>query len=101
MATGEIHEGPLVPAVAAAAPTKPGLAKPSWREQRRRRRRRRRIGEEILGWILVPVILLAGYWTVNAVFGAMGTTPTAVFEQAKLAKQVLDKKGGLGPLGAP
>jgi hypothetical protein len=90
MATGEIHEGPLVPAVATAAP-----AKPTWREQRRRRRRRRRIGEEILGWLLVPVILFAGYWTVNAVFSAMGTTPGAVYEQAKLAKQVLEKKGGL------
>ncbi len=90
MATGEIHEGPLAPAAVAAAPPRA-----TWREQRQRRRRRRRIGEELLGWILVPAILLAGYWAVNGVFSVMGTTPAAVYEQAKLAKQALDKKGGL------
>ena len=92
MMTGELQEGPLAPASIAPAPVRPSL---TWREQRRRRRRRRRIGEEVLGWILVPVILLAGHWAVNAVFGAMGTTPGAVYEQVKVAKQALEKKGGL------
>jgi hypothetical protein len=37
------------------------------RERRRRRRKSRHRGEEILGWILVPVILFGLFWGVNAV----------------------------------
>ena len=39
----------------------------TWREQRWERRRRRRVVEEALGWLLVPVILVGGYWLVIAV----------------------------------
>jgi hypothetical protein len=50
--TGEIHEGPLEP-----TPT-PQAQKLTWREKRWERRRKRRMFEEVLGWILVPVILI-------------------------------------------
>ena len=58
--TGEIHEGPLEP-----TPT-PQAQKLTWREKRWERRRKRRMFEEVLGWILVPVILIALYWAVKA-----------------------------------
>jgi hypothetical protein len=87
MSAGEIHEGPLAPVAAAPAP-KQSL---TWREQRWRRRRRRKIGEEILAWILVPLIVLGCWWLVNTVLSAMGTSPAAVIDQAKQAVQMLDK----------
>ena len=87
MSAGEIHEGPLAPVVVAPAAKQPLTG----REQRWRRRRRRKIGEEVLGWILVPLIVLGGWWLVNTVLTAMGTTPAAVIDQAKQAVQMLDK----------
>lgn len=59
--------------------------KRSWREQRWERRRRRRAAEEVLGWIVVPVILITGYWAIKAGLGALGTTPTALFQGLKAA----------------
>jgi hypothetical protein len=50
----------------------------TWREQRWQRRRRRRVFEEVLGWILVPVILIAGYWAVVGGLNAAGTSPSAL-----------------------
>jgi hypothetical protein len=76
---GEHHAGPLKPAA------HPQKAKRSWREQRWERRRKRRVAEEVLGWILVPVILIAGFWAVKAGLGAFGTTPTALIEGIKTA----------------
>jgi len=73
--TTELHEGPLEASPAFTAP-----AKMSWREQRLRRRRRRVWFEEILGWILVPVILIGCYWMVDMVLNAMGTSPAAIME---------------------
>lgn len=73
---GEHHAGPLPSA-------KHPQAKRSWREKRWERRRRRRFAEEILGWILVPVILIAGYWSVRAGLNALGTSPTALVQQVK------------------
>ncbi len=61
----------------AVAPAKPRL---SWRERRWERRRKRRMAEEILGWILVPIILLGGYGLLVAALGALGTSPGAVIE---------------------
>ena len=69
----DIHEGPLQP-----APT-PATRK-SWREQRWERRRRRRFYEELLGWVLVPLIAFGCYWAVDAALGAMGTSPAALVQ---------------------
>ena len=75
--TTEIHEGPLQVQPSEAP------AKLSWREKRWQRRRRRRLFEEILGWILVPVICVALYWGVRAGLNAAGTSPTAVIQAIK------------------
>jgi hypothetical protein len=81
--TGEAEARPLEPAPAEAAPA-PRAAAPqpvqklTWREKRWRRRRRRRMFEEILGWILVPIILIAGYWAVVGGLNAAGTSPSAL-----------------------
>ena len=72
--TIEIQEGPLQ-----AAATGPAARK-SWREQRWERRRRRRLYEEILGWMLVPTILLGCYWAIDAGLGAIGTSPAALVQ---------------------
>ena len=52
----------------------------TWREKRWERRRRRRVVEEALGWILVPVILIGGYWLVTAGLGVLGTSPSAIID---------------------
>ena len=72
--TAEVDDTHLEAAPAAAAPRK------SWREQRWERRRRRYFFEEILGWIVVPLILLGAYWAVVGVLDAMGTSPTALIQ---------------------
>jgi hypothetical protein len=74
--TTEIHEGPLE----ASRPPLDVPAKLTWREKRYRRRRRRVWFEEVLGWILVPVILIGCYWMLNIFLTAIGTSPTAVIE---------------------
>jgi hypothetical protein len=78
--TLEIHQGPLdqAPAVHVQAPPKK-----SWREQRWERRRRRIWFEEVLAWILVPVIVVAAYWLVVAGLAALGTSPGAIIEGIK------------------
>jgi hypothetical protein len=73
--TTEIHEGPLEASRTLDAP-----AKLTWREKRYKRRRRRVWFEEILGWILVPIILIGCYWMLNIGLKAIGTSPTAVIE---------------------
>jgi hypothetical protein len=73
----EHHRGPLQPSV------HPQAARKSWREQRWERRRRRRLFEEVVGWVVVPVVLVAGYWSVKAGLNAFGTTPTALIEGVK------------------
>jgi hypothetical protein len=73
--TSEIHEGPLE-----ASRTYDAPAKLSWREKRYQRRRRRVWFEEVLGWILVPVILLGCYWLLNLGLNAVGTSPAAIME---------------------
>jgi hypothetical protein len=61
----DLHEGPLTPvSTVQSAPVT--LTR---REERRLRRKRRRRGEEILGWILVPVIVFGIYWGVSAGLG--------------------------------
>jgi hypothetical protein len=71
--TTELHQGPLE----AAPDIVP--AKLSWREQRRSRRRRRVWFEEVLAWILVPVIVIGTYWLVNGMLAAAGTSFSAIF----------------------
>ena len=79
--TSDVGERPLEsePAPAPPAPAR----KLTWREKRWQRRRRRRLFEEILGWILVPVICVALYWGVRAGLNAAGTSPTAVIQAIK------------------
>lgn len=50
------------------------------REQRWERRRKRHLFEEILGWILVPIILVAVYFFVIWILDLFGTTPDALIE---------------------
>lgn len=80
--TGDIHEGPLEP-----APAPPQPVKLTWREKRWERRRKRRVFEEVLGWILVPVILIALYWAVKASLAALGTSPSAVIQALRALRQ--------------
>ena len=70
---------PLGPAPASP----PSPHKLTWREKRWQRRRRRKMAEEILGWILVPIILVALYWAVRAGLNAAGTSPSAVVQAIK------------------
>ncbi|MFC4174792.1 hypothetical protein ACFOYU_22520 [Microvirga sp. GCM10011540] len=74
--TTELHKGPLEPASTAAAPA----TRLSWRQEREIRRRRRVWFEEILGWILVPVIVVGSYWLVETVLNALGTSVDAIIE---------------------
>lgn len=60
-------------------------AKKTWREQRWERRRRRRFTEEVIGWIVVPIILLSGYWAVKSGLNALGTSPTVLIQNVKSA----------------
>ena len=60
-------------------------AKKTWREQRWERRRKRRFTEEVLGWILVPIIVLSGYWAVKSGLNALGTSPTVLIQNIKTA----------------
>ncbi|WP_375457964.1 hypothetical protein [uncultured Enterovirga sp.] len=77
----EHHVGPLPQAAHTATPR----AKKSWREKRWERRRRRRFTEEVLGWVLVPVILLSGFWAMKAGLNAMGTNFTDLIKGIKTA----------------
>lgn len=77
--TTDLHEGPLEAAPQGAVP-----AKLSWREQRRARRRRRIWFEEVLGWILVPVILVGCYWLAELTLNAMGTSVSAIIEGVRM-----------------
>ena len=72
--TTETHEGPL------QAPAMEAPAKLSWREKRHRRRRRRVWFEEVLAWVLVPVIVVGCYWLLDVGLNAMGTSPAAIME---------------------
>ncbi|GJE28310.1 hypothetical protein [Methylobacterium organophilum] len=90
--TSDAQEEPLTPVSAPPAPAKP--RKPTAREERRRRRRNRHRYEEILGWILVPLIVVAIYWGVTAGLDFMGTSPGQVWDQLMQVKAALQKKAG-------
>jgi hypothetical protein len=69
------HIGPLEPAPEVGTP-----ARRSWREQREVRRRRRVWLEELMGWILVPIIIIGSYWLVVSGLEALGTSPSAIID---------------------
>jgi len=73
--TSEIHEGPLEAATDVAASAS---QRRNWRDERELRRRRRVWLEELMGWILVPIILVGGYWLVVGGLDALGTSPSAI-----------------------
>lgn len=62
------------------------------RERRWVRRRRRVVFEEVLAWVLVPVILIACYWLLKFILAGLGTTPTALFENVKAAIQGFERR---------
>ena len=76
--TAETQESPVETAPAQPDPAPTTAPQLTWREKRWQRRRRRRMFEEMLGWILVPIILVAGYWAVVAGLNAAGTSPSAL-----------------------
>ena len=84
----EHRAGPLPKAAAAQRPQR---HRKTWREKRWERRRRRRFFEEVLGWILVPLIVLAVYWGVKAGLAAMGTDLTSLIQGIKT---VISGSGG-------
>lgn len=88
----ELQQGPLTPVSreqAVHAPP-PRLTR---REERRRRRRARKRGEEILAWILVPVIVLGIYWGITAGLDLLGTSPGQVWDQLMQVKAMMEKRG--------
>jgi len=82
----ELHEGPLTPVQHQAVPA------PTRREARRLRRRRRHRGEEILAWILVPLIVVGLYWGITATFEVLGTSPGLVWDQLMQVKAMMEKR---------
>lgn len=88
----EHRAGPLPQSEAAPAQrATPQRYKKTWREKRWERRRRRRWFEEILGWILVPVIVIVCVWAVSAGLAALGTDLSSLIQGIKT---VLSGSGG-------
>ncbi|GJD33776.1 hypothetical protein [Methylobacterium aerolatum] len=87
--TEDWREGPLNP-VPLAPQAQP--QKPTGRELRRQRRRRRRRAEEILAWVLVPLICLGIYWGIAAGFEFMGSSPGQVWDQLMQVKAMMEKR---------
>jgi len=87
--TEDLHEGPRSP-VTHPAPAQ----KLTRREERRRRRQRRRRGEEVLAWVLVPLICVGIYLGVNAGFDFFGTSPGQVWDQLMQVKTMMEKRSG-------
>ncbi len=85
--TDDLQEGPLAQTTYAPAPTKLTA-----REQRRRRRQRRKRGEEVLAWVLVPVICFGIYWGIAAGFEMMNTSPGQVWDQLMQVKAMMEKR---------
>ncbi len=70
-------EGAYTAAPVGQPPAAP-IARKTWREQRAERRRRRVWLEEVLAWVLVPVIVVGTWWFVDTVLTALGTSPSAI-----------------------
>ena len=82
--TTDLHPGPLEP-----LPSVPAPAGKSAREKRWERRRRRIWLEEVLGWVLVPVILVGFYLLIEAVLAALGTSVSAVADGIRMVLSTL------------
>jgi hypothetical protein len=87
--TEDLREGPLNPVTHTLPAQK---SKPSGRELRRQRRRRRRRGEEMLAWVLVPLICFGIYWSITAGFELLGTSPGQVWDQLMQVKAMMEKR---------
>ncbi|MCG7394045.1 hypothetical protein MHY87_14125 [Microvirga sp. ACRRW] len=91
--TTELHQAPEIQATRIIEPQpkpqKQAKPKLSWREQREQRRRRRVWFEEILGWVLVPAIIVGCYWLLNVGLAAMGSSPEALLSGFKTITDAL------------
>jgi hypothetical protein len=67
-------------AQAEAAPVQPRRQALTAKERRWERRRKRYVAEEILGWILVPIILVSLYFLALWILDLFGTTPETLIE---------------------
>lgn len=85
----DTHEETLTPV---SKPTPPPRAKLGWRAARRRRREARHRFEELVAWIVVPLILIGLYWGVTAGLDFLGTSPSEVWDQLMQVKQALQKR---------
>ena len=98
----DTREGPARPVampapepVAPAATPPQARAKPpklTRREARRQRRKTRKRYEEILAWIVVPLICIGLYWAAMATFDFFGTDPGTVWDQLQQVRTMLQKK---------
>lgn len=88
--TSETHEEPLTPVTHTQQPAR--SSRLTRREARRKRRNARRRMEELLAWVLVPLILLGLWWAVTAGLAFLGTSPGQVWDQFMQVKQQLEKK---------
>ncbi len=88
--TSDTHEEPLTPVKTAPQPAR--STRLTRREARRKRRKARHRLEELLAWILVPLILFGIYWAVTAGLNFLGTSPGQVWDQLMQVKQQLEKK---------
>lgn len=79
----EVNEAPLA---RHGAPRRAPLTE---RERRWQRRRRRHVWEEILGWILVPIILIGLYFGTIGLLAALGYTVEDVVEAVRTLMQTL------------
>ena len=86
----DTHEEVLTPVESPPAPAKP--KKLTRREERRKRRKARRRNEEVLAWVLVPVIVFGLWWGVTAGFEFFGTTPGTVWDQLMQVKKQLENR---------
>ncbi|MEJ1936580.1 hypothetical protein WDZ92_40830 [Nostoc sp. NIES-2111] len=59
----------------------------SWLEKRRERRRRRQRMEEVLGWIVVPIIAFGLYWAWLEVHDQIKGTPLMTILQGKSSER--------------
>lgn len=94
--TSELHEAPILAERIIEPAPKPEpkqkrepASKLSWREKRERRRRRRVWFEELLGWILVPAIIIGCYWLLNVGLAAIGTSPAVLIDGLKTITEAL------------
>lgn len=80
--------GPL-PEASAPPAAPPTMVRKTWRQKRWERHRKRIWLEELLGWILVPIILFGTYWAIDGALNALGTSPPAIINGIGAVVQAL------------